>query len=181
MFEILKAETEALLERYRESLAACRLTCEISKKYFEMAPEERDTTSDRGLMGLFALAERHLDKKREKKKKYNFIRNRYHCVILRFSPSETGLIAGEPCKEYAFMIMRKDRPHVGEAPTEKIYAPEKVTEKIEKRIKKMLLSAKSPYRLPSREARWEAPLLHHTRGQGGRAAGRDTPKAARIS
>ena len=88
-----------LAEEYREALAACGLSLKISKKYFEKNPAE-PSGSSRGLLDIALL---RLAEKKEAKT-HNFVRDRYHTVVLRFSPSEEGLLPAELCREYAFFL-----------------------------------------------------------------------------
>ena len=71
-------------------------------------------------------------------KTHKFVRDRYHTVVLRFSPSEEGLLPAELCREYAFLLKKKDRIFIGETPKEKLYDTEKVKRRLEKRLQKMI-------------------------------------------
>ena len=122
-----------LAEEYREALAACGLSLKISKKYFEKKPAEPSGIS----RGLLDIAELRLAEKKEAKT-HKFVRDRYHAVVLRFSPSEEGLLPAELCREYAFLLKKKDRVFIGVTPKETLYDTEKVKRSLEKRLQKMI-------------------------------------------
>lgn len=124
-------QVTALAERYTPLLAEQGVTCTVSKRYFQTEVPYRTTDSD-----IFGAIDHYLDKRRERR--YQGYRNRYHCVILRFSPTEKGAVKKENCREYAFLLHKVERPHKGVAPEEKTYDEQKALAKIEKRLQKML-------------------------------------------
>lgn len=129
-------KTEAVVNKYKEALAAKGITITVSKRYFETNVEERI-----GRAGLFNTIDRAIDRKVENKKRYNYQRNRYHCIVLSVLPAEKGIVRREYCKEYAFVLKKVERAHIGMEPRKISYEEEKLLRKIEKRIVKILSKA----------------------------------------
>ena len=76
-----------------------------------------------------------LDRKRERK--YNYERNRYHCIVLTAVPAD-GSFDRKLCREYAFVLKKVERAHIGDKPIKYSYEEKKVLSKIEKRIQKLI-------------------------------------------
>lgn len=75
-----------LVSGYGDRLSAAGICCDVRKKYFE--DDVRDSYYSGGLL---RSVHRHMDEKKEKKK-YKYVPNRYHAVILRFMPLEKGVL-----------------------------------------------------------------------------------------
>ena len=56
-------------------------------------------------------------------------------------PDEKSSLKREGCRDYAFVLKKVERAHIGEAPRHYAYAEEKILSKIEKRILKLLKKA----------------------------------------
>ena len=83
MQEIIE-KVNAVLEKYSEQLADNGIKVAVSKRYFEESVGER--IGNTGNTAIFNEIDRALDRKREKKKGYHHIRNRYHVIVLSVIP-----------------------------------------------------------------------------------------------
>ena len=135
MQEIIE-KVNAVLEKYSEQLADNGIKVTVSKRYFEESVGERIRNT--GNTAIFNEIDRALDRKREKKKGYHHIRNRYHIIVLSVVPVKKDIVRREYCRDYAFYIHKIERPHIGTEPKEFIYEEQKILSKIEKRINKLL-------------------------------------------
>ena len=135
----LKEKAQALIDKYTSELESKGLKILLSKKYLESAVSER--AGGTGAVSIFNSIDRARDRKKEKENGYNYERNKYHYLILTLCPIEKNLVPREEQREYAFVIKKVDRPHIGEEPCEVVYTEEKVLSKIEKRIFKILKKA----------------------------------------
>ena len=135
----LKEKAQALVDKYTPELAENGIKILVSKRYFEEAVQERSGTMGTG--GILDTIDRARDRKKEIKKGYNYERNKYHSLVISVIPSGKNVLRREDCKDYAFVIRRVWRAHVGQEPNRVAYEEEKVLSKIEKRILKILKKA----------------------------------------
>jgi hypothetical protein len=134
---------EELFDKYESELTSCGIKIEVSKRYFETNVGERSYSSQTGIFYvIFDDIPRAKDRKREKEKGYNYRKNQYHCFVLTVIPLEKDLVKREFCKEYAFMLRKVERAHIGEEPRNITYEENKLLSKIEKRILKIIKKAK---------------------------------------
>ena len=125
-----------LAERYRKRLNKAGLTVDIRKKYFENPVDDAGYSR-----GLLRSVERGINNKREKQ--YKNVPNRYYVVVLRFKPSEKGVLRDEFCREYAFIRKGIGRAHKGQEPEKFTHSEEKLLKKIKRRIEKTLIKAEN--------------------------------------
>ncbi len=133
-----------IIEKYEAELASSGMRIEASKRYFEVNVTERsDVRTDSGnlINILFNYIAKASDNRREKKKGYNYQKNQYHCLVLTLIPEEDGLLKREFCKDYAFVLRKVERAHIGEKPQKVAYEENKALSKIEKRIVKIIKKA----------------------------------------
>lgn len=115
----IKDKVLAIILKYEEKLAAKGIMIAASKKYFEVTVEERDTCHPDARLRLLNYIDRHFDKKREHNYKYE--RNKYHCIILSVFPIDKKLLRREYCKDYAFVLRKVERAHIGQEPQRVAY------------------------------------------------------------
>ncbi len=84
---------------------------------------------------------KHFARKRENKH-FNHQPNRHHCAVLCFHPSDKTLLKKTECKEYSFILYEISRSEEGLTPKKRIRKENVILKKIEKRINKILKSAK---------------------------------------
>ena len=130
------AKANAILEKYTTQLENNGITVTVSKRYFEESVGEQIRNSGESI--ILNEIEKALDRKREKKKGYHHIRNRYHVIVLSVIPVKKDVVRLEYCRDYAFFIHKIERPHIGTDPKEFTYEEQKILSKIEKRINKLL-------------------------------------------
>lgn len=135
MKEIIE-KANTVLEKYSEQLADNGIKVTVSKRYFEESVGER--IGNTGNTAIFNEIGRALDRKREKKKGYHYIRNRYHVIILSVIPVQKDIVRREYCRDYAFCIHKIERAHIGMEPKKYTYEEQKILSKIETRINKVL-------------------------------------------
>ena len=135
MQEIIE-KVNAILEKYSGQLADNGIKVTISKRYFEESVGERIGST--GSTAIFNEIDKALDRKREKKKGYHHIRNRYHVIVLSVIPTKKDNARREYCRDYAFCIHKVERAHIGMEPKKYAYEEQKILSKIEKRISKIL-------------------------------------------
>lgn len=132
----LMEQIRIVVAKYENELAEKGIACSVSKKYFEtdissVAVNHTDILHI--LYGFFA-------NKRENKN-FKHQRNRTHCVVVCFYPTDSALVKRKDCKEYAFVISKISRFEEGVAPKKRDYNQKAILQKIEKRILKVLKSA----------------------------------------
>ena len=136
-----KQRVQDLVAQYEEQLSVNGITIQVSKRYFETEVQETSSTCpDSSIMNAIEQA---INQKREKEKGYHYQRNKFHCIILTVCPVDKGLVKKEHCREYAFLLRKKWRINIGDAPIETAYQEDKVLQKIEKRIQKLLQKAEA--------------------------------------
>ncbi|MBE6590823.1 MAG: hypothetical protein E7646_02145 [Ruminococcaceae bacterium] len=135
----LKDKLEEINNKYSERLKMLGLELKISKKYFESMVGEGHGGPSSSAVGLLNQLSRSLDRRREKK--YKNQPNRYHCIVISLVPAAKDKMGQRSFREYAFLIRKTERAHLGLAPEEKVYAKEKLAAKIDKRIEKLIKKA----------------------------------------
>ena len=131
-----KARVQELVDKYEGMLAEKGIRIAVSKKYFETEVYERSGSS--GGAAIFNFIARARDSKKEKERGYDHQRNKYHCLVLSVLPTEKGLVRREDCRDYAFLLRKVERAHIGQEPERIVYAEDRLLAKIEKRILKIL-------------------------------------------
>ena len=137
----IKTKITALVDKYSEQLASKGIKIAISKKYMETEVEERSGGYANAGQAIFNIFDRVNDRKKEIKKGYHFEKNKYHTIVLKVVPVDTKLANIKECREYAFVLKKTERAHLGQDPQRKIYQEAKVLSKVEKRILKILKNA----------------------------------------
>lgn len=125
----------AVIDRYESELNKKGLVCKVSKRYFEVKPDSAYTTSNlfSGILGCLA--------KKCEDKYFKHQNNRYHCVVLCFYPIERNKSKISDCKEYSFMLRKTERVEEGYAPKSRIFDEEKLLNRIEQLIAKIIKKA----------------------------------------
>lgn len=130
----------ALVESYREELARYGIEILLSERRVETDVKSRSGSVDSRHALLKAL-ENASDHRKEVKKGYRFAKNRYDSLVLKVVPLEKTLVDKEECCEYAFVVRKIERAHLGDEPKENTYQEAVLLEKIEKRVVKILKKA----------------------------------------
>ncbi len=137
----IKTKIILLVDKYREQLASKGIKIVISKRHVETEVEERSGGYANAGQAIFNVFDRANDRKKEKEKGYNFEKNKYHSIVITVIPLDKTLVSVSDCREYAFVLKKVERAHLGLEPQKKIYQEEKVLAKIEKRILRILKKA----------------------------------------
>lgn len=134
----LMNNVELLVLSYESKLKEKGIKCTISKKYFETKVDFTYHSTN-----IFSIIENRILEKREDEYFKNQ-QNRHNCVVLCFSPVDKK--KSKDCVEYSFIIDEIKRMKKGLAPKRKQISKDKVLNKIEKTIMKILRKAenKSP-------------------------------------
>ncbi len=125
-----------IVEQYENELAEKGIACSVSKKYFETDVSSVAVNNTDTLHILYVF----LANKRENKN-FRHQRNRTHCAVICFYPTDTQLLKKKDCKEYAFAISKIFRFEEGVAPKKQEYNQKDILKKIEKRILRVLKAA----------------------------------------
>ena len=136
----LKEKAQALIDKYTPELSSKGLKILLSKRYFESNVSERSSGNAIGGVILNSI-DRARDHKKEKDNGYNYVKNRYHYFVLSVCPIEKNMIKREECRDYAFLLKKVERAHIGLEPRLIVAREEKVLSKIEKQILKILKKA----------------------------------------
>ena len=136
----LKEKAQALIDKYTPELSSKGLKMLLSKRYFESNVSERSSENAIGGVILNSIDRAH-DRKKEKENGYNYVKNRYLYFVLTVCPIEKNMIKREECRDYAFLLKKVERPHIGLEPRLIVAREEKVLSKIEKKILKILKKA----------------------------------------
>ncbi|MBQ7336088.1 MAG: hypothetical protein IJW92_06420 [Clostridia bacterium] len=128
----IKNKAQIIVDKYNTQLTSSGIKIALSKKYFESSVEERDTYHPDAGVGLLKYVDAFFDKKKEQKYKYE--RNKYHCLILSILPIDPKLVLREYCKDYAFVLRKVERAHIGEKPQRVVVEERKVLNKIERKL-----------------------------------------------
>ena len=136
----IKEQVQALVDKYSPSLAEKGIKILVAKRYFEDKVDEfySGTSSVGG--SIFNSIERAHNRKTENEKYHNE-RNKYHLIILTVVPCDNLNFPRSFCREYAFLLKKVERAHIGLEPNRVTYEEEKILKKIEKRILKILKKA----------------------------------------
>ena len=137
----IRTKIISLVDNYREQLASKGIKIDISKKYVETEVEERSGGYANAGQAIFNIFDRVNDRKKEKENGYNFEKNKHHNIVITVIPLDKTLVSVSDCREYAFILKKVERAHLGLEPQKKIYQEEKVLTKIEKRILRILKKA----------------------------------------
>ena len=137
----IKTKITALVDKYSDQLASKGIKIAISKRYVETEVEERSGGYANAGQAIFSILDRAVDRKKEKEKGYNFERNKYYSIILTVVPLDAKLVNIKECREYAFVLKKTERAHLGQEPQRKIYQEAEVLSKVEKRILRILKKA----------------------------------------
>ena len=153
----IKTKALELIDKYKERLESKGIKIVLSKRYTETEVEERADGYAYAGQAIFNIFDRAIDRKKEKKKGYNFEKNIYHSIVITVLPLDKTLVSTVECREYAFVIKKVERAHLGQEPEKKNYQEAEVLEKIEKRILQILKKAdkKSPQQV-CKNSFWDA-------------------------
>lgn len=136
----LKEKAQALIDKYATELSDRGLKIFLKKRYFETEVGER--AGQHGLVGaIFNSIDRARDHKEEKENGYNYERNKYHCILFTLVPIENNNLPRADCKDYAFVLKKVERAHIGQKPRRIEYCEATILSRIEKRILKILKKA----------------------------------------
>ena len=135
----LKEKAQALIDQYTSELSGKGLKILLSKRYFESGVCERSGLQ--GVGAVFNAIDRARDRKNEEKNGYNYERNKYHYFVMTVCPIEATAVRREECRDYAFLLKKVERAHIGLEPRLVVLCEESVLSKMEKRIRKILKRA----------------------------------------
>ena len=139
----IKNKAMEIIDKYEDKLTTKGIKITVSKKYFESTVLERHK-SDGGVLGAyFSYLDRARDRREEIKNGYNFEKNKYHYLVLTISPLEKKRTPYKDCREYAFLLKKVERAHIGLEPKKRSCSEDKLLAKIEKRIVKILKKAET--------------------------------------
>lgn len=148
-------EVKEMVRIYEERFSDLGITVKVSDRTAHSEVGERTGTPISSTALLTAI-ERAMDHRRERKKGYGYEPNRYTSIVLSFLPNDKALLPKEDCKDYAFLLKKTERAHVGETPETTRYGRDKVLRKIEKRLLKTLEKAqRSSVRSACRNTLWD--------------------------
>lgn len=134
-----KDRAVALVSAYKAAFAEKGIAIVVSKKYFEREVGARNNYAPNPVSCVINYFLRYFDKRREIR--FRQERNRYHCIVLAVLPVDKTLVRLEFCREYAFLLRKTERAHVGQKPLYAQRKEEKVLSQIEKRLRKLLRKA----------------------------------------
>ena len=159
----IKVKALELVDKYAEQLEFHGIKIILSKKYTETEVRERSSVYGNAGQAVFNIFDRAIDRKKEKEKGYNFERNKYHSIVITVVPLDKALAGIAECREYAFVLKKVERAHLGQEPQKKSYQEAKVLAKIEKKILKILKKAckKSPQQI-CKNTFWDACRYAHS-------------------
>ena len=129
-----KTQVQNLVASYAEELAQRGVELRVSKRYFEVPVGERM------MRGIAGEIDRIKARKREKENGYHHQRNKYYCLLLSLVPTD-GCLRKDRCKEYAFILRKRERGYIGDTPVESMAEEDKLLEKIERRIQRICRKA----------------------------------------
>lgn len=134
-----KEKVLTLIDRYAPALSERGIRLKIKKRYFEADVNEMIYGVNGG--NIINVIDDIWYRKKEEKK-YHYEKNRYHCVVITVVPENDSLLSPEMCREYAFVLKKVERAHIGLKPERVEKKEEKVLANIERRILKILKKAK---------------------------------------
>ncbi len=132
----IKSKAQAIIDDYNKLLFPLCVKVVLSKKYFESSVGERNIYHPNAGISLLNRIDADLGKKKERK--YRFVKNRYHCLVLSITPTNKNLIPQESCKDYAFILHKIERPYIGEKPQNIVYEEYRILKKNQKETTKNL-------------------------------------------
>jgi hypothetical protein len=144
----IKEQVQALVNRYSPSLAEKGIKILVAKRYFENDVNEfYSGTSSVG--GSILNSIKRARNRKIENEKYHYERNKYHVILLTVVPCNNLTFPRSFCREYAFLLKKVERAHIGLEPNRVTYAEEKILAKVEKRILKILKKSEknSPIKL----------------------------------
>ena len=133
----IKEQVQALVDKYSPSLAEKGIKILVAKRYFENDVNELYSGTSSAGGSILNSIERARNRKIENEK-YHYERNKYHIILLTVVPCNNLNFPRSFCREYAFLLKKVERAHIGLEPNRITYAEEKILAKVEKRILKIL-------------------------------------------
>ena len=137
----LKERAQALIDKYTPQLSSRGLKILLNKRYFEKTVNTtwHHSCSSTGRL-LDTLILEPLERSREKRK-YYYEKNKYHLFVLTLCPSEKSAGEKKEWREFAFVLKKTERAHVGLKPEKVKYREERILVKIERCIQRILKRA----------------------------------------
>lgn len=132
----LMEKIRSVVAKYENELAQKGIACSVSKKYFET----RTDTVSLPSINSFSILYEYFAKKRENEN-FKHQRNRMHCAVLRFYPTDSNLLKRKECKEYAFVLSKISRIEEGMTPRKYNSKEELVLKNIERKVLNVLEAA----------------------------------------
>lgn len=129
----LMSDVYTIIDKYEEKLSSKGIKCSVQKRYFEVKVSGKSGSRS----NIFAEIHRKIAKKREEKH-FKYQNNRYHCIVLCFSPVDENILKQSECREYSFCINKIEREEIGYTPKGESTDEEKILKQIEKTIVKLL-------------------------------------------
>ena len=115
-----KDRVSEIVRKYEEPLAAKGIRIAISKRNAETEVQERSDGYAYTGQVVMNTVDRAIDRKKERDKGYNNQRNRYHSIVITALPIDKKLVPRDRCREYAFVLRKVERAHLGEEPQKKM-------------------------------------------------------------
>ena len=128
----LRNKIQNLVDKYENKLGSNGIKIIVSKKHFTVSVEEHSTHSP----GLLEDIDHYIHKKKERK--YNYQKNRFHCIVLTCVPIDKPINSNKDYREYAFLLSKVWRAHIGHEPKHITYKENKILSKIEKTIQRII-------------------------------------------
>ncbi len=127
---------EEIVKKYENELLEKGIKCTVSRKYVESVVGDVDRSYEDYIN----------DPTYERLKN---IKNKYYVIVLTLSPAKKGEVKKEECKDYSFVVSKRERAFRYANPKEKFYDEDKILAKIEKCIQKILNKSqtKSPVQM----------------------------------
>ncbi len=129
----LMSDVYTIINKYEEKLSLKGVKCSVQKRYFEF--KVSGTSGSRS--NIFAEIHRNIVKRREEKY-FKYQNNRYHCIVLCFSPIDENILKQTECREYSFCINKIEREEIGYSPKSKAVDEGKMLKQTERIIVKFL-------------------------------------------
>lgn len=139
----LNEKLQALIDKYDLDFSQKGLKIKLAKRYFETEVRERSGVTGAG--AIFNSIDRARDHRTEKKNGYNYERNKYQVIVISAIPVHRNILRREECRDYAFVLRKVERAHIGQEPRRITYQEDKILSRIEKRILKILKKAENTY------------------------------------
>lgn len=129
---------ELLIEKYNTQLSKYNIHCDLNKRFSSIPVQNRIL----GHHTVLEISEDAVLTSRENKH-YKYAPNRYYAITLHITPVCASKKKKLDCKQYAFLLSKKERLYKGQAPREVIYNYEKIYKSIDKRLLKILAKAQN--------------------------------------